>query len=741
MSGGRPTPGTTGPVTDAAPSRTRFGRDGMTRHELGAYADGLLAAALEHASPSGSLITPPGAPGGYGTAVDGLEGYARTFLAAGFRLAGEGGADPLNLAERYAAGLSAGTDPDHPERWVMPVEHPQAKVEAASIALILDMTRPWIWDRLAPVVQEQVVEYLSAVVGDDTYPHNNWVWFRIVVETFLRSAGGPWSGDDIVSDLAAHDSFRRADGWFADGDERSYDHYAGWALHLYPVLWARMTGAAEADELVPAGEPGAAPVPRRERDAAHLDRYLRDAVGLVGADGSPLVQGRSLTYRFAAAAPFWTGAIAGVPSTPPGLLRQAATRVVGHFADHGVPGPSGLLTLGWHDGWRPIAQRYSGTGSPYWAAKGLLGLALPADHPVWTAPAEALPVERADSVSVLAAPGWAVSATAGDGVVRVVNHGTDHAREGDSTGDSPLYARLGYSTATAPLLGAEAWVRPADQSVVLLDRAGRATHRTGFRTLRAELLPVAPADAAPAAAEAETSATGAPVAAGVLPRRDGAAVVASVESSHWLDPDLDAPDHGSGRPGTATPAGTLTTASVVRGAWEVRFVRVDALEPDDAGSPLARSLEISGWAVSGDETATTGTGEAHAGGMRSRVVPLGDLPRAGVREVRDASPLGVRSAVPFVHAATDATRVGEWLAVAVGLAGTPAGVRGPSARAKETSAGPAGDTAARAPSGIEQEPRVEFVDPAGDDVVVHWPGGTRTAVVLPPPHEPRSDAT
>ncbi|GAB3160709.1 DUF2264 domain-containing protein [Myceligenerans halotolerans] len=672
-------------------SGTRYGRDGMMREELAAYADGLLTAALEHASPSGSLITLPGRPGGYGTEVDGLEGYARTFLAAGFRLAGEDGADPLHLAERYAAGLAAGTDPGHPERWVTPVEHAQAKVEAASIALILDMTRPWIWDRLAPVVQEQVVDYLRAVVGDDTYPHCNWVWFRIVVETFLRSVGGPWSADDIAADLAAHDSFRRADGWFSDGDERSYDHYAGWALHLYPVLWARMSGAAEA-------------VPRREHDVAHLDRYLRDAVGLIGADGGPLIQGRSLTYRFAAAAPFWAGAVANVPSTSPGLLRQAATRVVGHFADHGVPGPDGLLTLGWHDAWRPVAQRYSGTGSPYWAAKGLLGLALPADHPAWTAPAEPLlPVEREDAVTVLAAPGWAVSGTARDGVVRVVNHGTDHAVEGDDAGDSPLYARLGYSTATSPLLDQDAWTRPADQSVVLLDDTGRATHRTGFRTLRAEIVPAT-----------EAAGTG-----GDEQRLGQAAVLASVAETHWLDADPDAPDHGSGRPGTTTPAGTITTASVVRGAWEVRFVRVDALMPGADGAVRARSLEISGWAVSGEDVELGTSGEAIAGGMRSRVIPLDDALRTEVRELPDATPLGPRSAVPYGYVRSGVP-VGTWLAVAVELAGAT---------------GPEGT------EGALSAPRIESHDGAGDDAVVHWPDGVRTAVVLPPPQEPRSDAT
>jgi hypothetical protein len=606
---------------------------------LASYADRLLAGVRPYASPSGSLITLPGAPGGYGTAVDGLEGFARTFLLAGFRLAGEDGADPTGLAERYAAGLAAGTDTAHPERWTRPEEHGQAKVEAASLALILDLTRPWIWDRLSPDVQERTVDYLACVVGDQDYPDNNWVWFRIVVETFLRSVGGPFSADDVVHDLAAHDRFRRPGGWFADGPERSFDHYAGWALHLYPALWARMSGAAEV--AAAAGDDLAV---RSASDREHLERYLDDAFALVGSDGAPLVQGRSLTYRFAAAAPFWAGALAGVGR--PGQLREAATRIVRHFADNDVPGPDGLLTLGWHHPWRPIAQRYSGPGSPYWASKGLLGLALPASHEVWTAVPEPLPADVGDVLTVAGAPGWAISTTRDDGIARVVNHGTDHAIPGSDAGDSPLYARLAYSTATAPLLDAEAWTSPLDQSVVLLDAAGRATHRTGFEPLAT----------------------------------DGSGVaLASVADAHWIEADLSVPDHGSGRPGTSTGAGRITTVSLVRGPWEVRLSRVSESSAD------AVALRVGGWAA--------------GPGLVSTLVPLlGDVaPVCGETTSDDATLLAGPTTTPWSRYAPVPD---GWIAVGIYLARTPA---------------------------IGQ-PRLELT---ADQAAVTWPDGEQTTATLP----------
>lgn len=147
---------------------------GWTREDWAVLTDRLLLAAREHASAGHARITFPGPEGGYGRDVDGLEGFARTFLLAGFRLAGERGADPLGLADWYAQGLAAGTDPNAPDRWVRLEEKAQAKVEAASIALILDLTRPWLWDRLDPAVQARVVDYLAPAVGDDTYPQINW---------------------------------------------------------------------------------------------------------------------------------------------------------------------------------------------------------------------------------------------------------------------------------------------------------------------------------------------------------------------------------------------------------------------------------------------------------------------------------------------------------------------------------------------------------------------------------------
>jgi hypothetical protein len=569
---------------------------GLTRAHWAAVADQLLLALRLWFSPGRARIALPGRTSSSGADSDGLEGFARSFLLFGFRLAGERGADPHGFLDWYRTGLITGTDPGSSERWPRPDEIDQAKVEAASIALVLELTRPWLWDTLGAVEQANVIAWLEGSVGG-WYPENNWVWFRAVVETFLVSVGG--RADELVHEeiertLAFHAACARENGWYSDSATlRAFDYYSGWAMHFYPLFWAGQPAAADF------GADALAPLWRRQ-----LGEYLGDFLHLIGADGMPVQQGRSLIYRFAAAAPLWAGAVAGVEGVRPGQLRRAASGILDAFLRRGVPDERGLLTLGITRAWPAMTQSYSGAGSPYWAAKGMYGLALPADHPVWTAAEEPLPIERGDVRRVLAAPGWLVSGTAADGIVRVVNHGTDHELEGATTADSPLYARLGYSSATVPPLGANAVASPVDQLATVVDEHGAVAHRAGFHRLE-------PAD-------------------------DGVALVgASRAAAHWVEFEAGARDHGSGYEGVVTTGPEVITASALRGAWEVRAVTVVG----DPGPAVA--VRVSGWPVEPGAGAALvpllGTGDATA----ETITVRGASPLADVIEVQQLTvPLG-----------------------------------------------------------------------------------------------------
>ncbi|MEU9188938.1 DUF2264 domain-containing protein [Streptomyces sp. NPDC048484] len=417
---------------------------GYTRGHWEAVADGLLAAAWRWSTPGCALLDLPGRPSRSGVRSDGLEGFARTFLAAGFRVAGAGGDDPHGWLERYAQGLASGTRSpgrDDAESWPLILDHDvqgQPMVESASVALGLRLTAPWLWKHLDAGVQDRVEEWLRGALRHVPAP-NNWYLFPYTVAGFLESVG---RGDAETAAarqraLDLMEGWYRGEGWYADGDGRAFDHYNGWALHLYPVLDAHLSG-----DTVLAARYG-------DRLREHLDGF-----GLLfGADGAPLHFGRSLAYRFAASAAVGLGALTGHTPLTPGASRRLASGSLRHFLDRGALTDDGLLSLGWYGRHEATLQSYSGPASPYWASKAFVALLAPADHPLWTATEEPAPVEEADRVLALAAPGLLVQATRDDGIVRLHNHGSDHVRphEAESAaGDDPHYGRQAYSTRTGP---------------------------------------------------------------------------------------------------------------------------------------------------------------------------------------------------------------------------------------------------------------------------------------------------
>jgi hypothetical protein len=560
--------------------RDRSPLTGWTRAHWEAVADHLLTSVEPYATDGFARYHLPGPPSRAGVVSDGLEGFARTFLLAAFRIAGAGGDAPGALVERYAAGLTAGTDPAHRHGWPPITDMSQPIVEAASIAIALHETRPWLWDRLDPTVQDRVVTWLSGIVGKRT-PDSNWVLFRVVVEQFL--------GAPLSDGLDRIDDWHTGDGWYSDGPGQNFDHYGGWALHLYPILWARMSGDTV----------------RAARYAARLSEFLDGYQHFFSADGRPVFQGRSLIYRYATTAPLWLGALAGATPLSPGRTRRIASGVLRHFVEHGAIDDRGLLSSGWHRPFPPMVQAYSGPASPYWASKAFLGLLLPADHPVWTAREEPAEIEDTDVTRFLPGPGWLLHGTRADGVVRLINHGSDRAGKTPPDGPpDPLYVRLAYSTHTAPQLD-------PGGSPAQAPSPGPATPRPpgSPAAVDGQLLVVAPDGRATQRRRIE--------------RLPGAA-------SRHRDGEI-----------------RVSTASVVAGAAEIRVHEVTA--------PAGHLVCAGGYALADSripahDVAGAAATVSRPDGLRSHIVGLAGFTGAGVDDREGADAFGPHAATPYLTA-------------------------------------------------------------------------------------------
>jgi hypothetical protein len=441
---------------------------GADRAQLEGFAADLLAGATSRMTPNGALVLPAPSPG-LPRRIDGLQGFARSFLVAAFREC----AEPSDALERYAEGLATGPrgglhSRQSSDTWPDPRAEQQCLVEAASIAAALHFTRERTFERLPAKDQARLCAWLEKALTV-RYPSNNWVLFPIIVRSFLISTGrGP--ADRLREDnrRAARllESFYRGGGWYSDGPGDAYDHYNAWAIHFYRQLWSRID---------PAG------FGRTER-SNHLDRlgaFAHDYVHLVGGDGSPLFFGRSLIYRCAGAGAFFAAAEAGV-GPDPGVLRAAAMAMVGRFRDQ--ISPSTLPSLGWNStAFPPMVQGYSSPASPYWMGKACYGLTIPAEHPLWSAGTAPLPVQERDFVRLIAAPNLLVSGTVADGVVRAANHGSSHYPFTFVEAGDPHYRKISYSTASSPgYAAADAEDVGATSSAV---RAGQVLVRRDFARL------------------------------------------------------------------------------------------------------------------------------------------------------------------------------------------------------------------------------------------------------------------
>ncbi|WP_298803396.1 DUF2264 domain-containing protein [uncultured Pseudokineococcus sp.] len=642
---------------------------GWTRAHWTAAADGLLRAAARYRSPRGGRLDLPGPPSRAGVVSDGLEGFARTFLLAALHAAGTDGEGHLPA---YVEGLRSGpvgVDADgrsalpggDPDAWpLVGVDGPggQPMVESASVALGLLLARGRTWDLLDDAEQDRLERWLRRCLHGEPAP-NNWYFFPLTVAAALEELG---RGDaattravDRGHELA--EGWYLGEGWYSDGDGRMVDHYVGWAMHLYPVLVAHLRGdRAVLDRLGP-----------------RLQEFLGTYARTFDADGAPLHQGRSLTYRAAAVAPVALGALTGWTPLSPGTSRRLMSGALRHFLDPAGPGrgvlEDGLLTLGWHGPHRATLQPYSGPASPYWLSKAFLGLLLPATDPLWTAVEEEPPSRGPDAVVPVAPVGWLVQTTREDGLVRVHNHGADHVPPGAADGGAPdpLYARWAYSTRTGPTP-----VRSAPDGTVRLVVRGRSSARRRIHPL--------------GCGEGWAASWHRPVLDG--PEPDGEGV-----------------DAGDGA-GPRLPSARVESVVLARGRWEVRVHRL-------RGVPDGVDVVESGWAVAGpaveDVVATSlpSTGRGAPDGVLLR--------SSGPSRSLSGSLAPVRGWTTSRAARVPAgTAFGRWALVPELLARTPVDLL-------VSVASLTGGTGEDPPPRVEAEP---------DAVVVRWADGT-TTLALP----------
>ena len=70
-------------------------------------------------------------------------------------------------------------------------------------------------------------------------PINNWQFFIVLVNTFLRILGLKYSKNSIEHAFENIEKMYIGDGWYSDGNSLQRDYYIPFALHYYSLLYAK----------------------------------------------------------------------------------------------------------------------------------------------------------------------------------------------------------------------------------------------------------------------------------------------------------------------------------------------------------------------------------------------------------------------------------------------------------------------------------------------------------------------
>ncbi len=349
------------------------GNDLRTRADLQRAVRDLVAPLRPHFSPGRARVRLGFTGAHYDNHAAELEGFARPLWGL-VPLAAGGGIFPD--WELYRRGLTNGTDPNHAEYWGDPLDRDQRLVEMAAIGLALLMVPAEVWEPLSVQARARFADWLGRI-NTLGIVDSNWLWFLVLVNLGLRNVGAAYDEHAMRTALDRLDEFYLGEGWYSDGMTSQRDYYIPFAMHYYGLIYAKF---AQADD--------------PERAAALRTRavaFAQDFVHWFAADGAALPFGRSLTYRFAQGALWGALAFADVEALPWGVIKGLALRHLRWWSRQPIFAPDGTLSIGYAYPNLNMAEQYNSPGSPYWALKYFLPLALPETHPFWQAEEQPLP--------------------------------------------------------------------------------------------------------------------------------------------------------------------------------------------------------------------------------------------------------------------------------------------------------------------------------------------------------------
>lgn len=336
-------------------------------------ADAILGALLPFFDKGDARLVLGHSQAKYGKDIQEFEAFSRPCWAAFALLAG--GRECKGF-DRFLRGIKNGTDPRHPGYFGATAPRSQKVVEMAVYGYGLILAGDRLLSYFSAEEKANFLNWLKENIAVEV-PDNNWNFFRVLVSVGLRKVGWEYDPALIRESLGRIESFYLGDGWYSDGKTQQRDYYISFAMHFYGLLYAH---AMQQEE------PAYCDTLRRR-----ALRFAKDFVTWFQADGQALPFGRSLTYRFAQTA-FWSMcAFTGLRPFSPGVMKGIILRNLRWWMRQPIFDNAGVLSIGYGYENLIMAEDYNSPGSPYWAMKTFVTLALDPQSEFWTCEEEPLP--------------------------------------------------------------------------------------------------------------------------------------------------------------------------------------------------------------------------------------------------------------------------------------------------------------------------------------------------------------
>jgi len=340
-------------------------------------------------------------------------------IAAG--IASPKGAGTITLDEKtwhlediFLSAVRNATDPASEDFWQYASRDgwDQRQVESSIVAFSLWLVAHKLMDKFTPQERKNIQNWLASCTAFSDHG-NNWELFTAVNHAARMALSERWpefEGDEksFRSDLEVIDRMYAGDGWYHDSlDGAEYDYYNFWVFASHTLYWDMMVGE-RFPEL-------------RKKYRTRVKKFLETTPYFFGANGSHILFGRSLIYRWGTLSPLVLAYRLGLWPYSIGLLRRICNSNLAFLWENGAwdPGNEKLRETLTPLSSRAVCENYINNGHPYWGMQAFFAASFGKNDPFWRAPEEPLPVEKGDFAKEIKSAGILLRGDKNSGQVQI----------------------------------------------------------------------------------------------------------------------------------------------------------------------------------------------------------------------------------------------------------------------------------------------------------------------------------